>query len=461
MGARSSEKKKIATLQSAVGAAREFAMQVMRPAGIELDRMADPAGVIAPGSVLWDVHRAFRREGFHKAMIFKAYGGWMEDMPHAAWPLMNEQLGYGDAGLGISLAVSCMPFAMCVLSAEPEVRKLARQFSEDTGAGMIGCWGITEPDHGSDWVLGCTAEGANPRVSPSLRAVKKGNEYILNGMKSAWVSNGTIATHAVLHVGLDPSRGMHGQGIAFCPLDLPGISRGKPLDKIGQRPLNQGELVFDEVRLPAKYLLSPKPGIMAIGMVARRFLGIANHETGMLFAGLARAAFEEALEYAKQNSRGGRLLFDQQQVRLKLFRMFGRVEAASALAHKVSDLMLPPPPTGMVKRVRESRGTMAVTGKALQMFLENYDSLNNRRWFRKAMERASRSEQGRRGIWGIAHKIVATETAFEVASQAMQIFGHDALDRRYPIEKMFRDARASMIEDGVNEALALAASVDL
>ena len=456
-----SEKKKIATVKSAVKAARQFAMQVMRPAGIELDRMNDPARVIAPDSVLWEVHRQFRREGFHKAMIIKAYGGWMEDMPHTSWPLMGEQLGYGDAGLGISLAASCMPFAMCVLSAEPEVRRLAQQFAEDTEASMVGCWGITEPDHGSDWVLGCTDEGCNPRVSPSLRAVKKGNEYILNGMKSAWVSNGTISTHAVLHVGLDASRGMHGQGIAFCPLDLPGISRGKPLDKIGQRPLNQGELIFDEVRLPAKYMLSRKPGVMAIGMVARRFLGTANHETGMLFAGLARAAFDEALNYARQNSRGGRLLFDQQRVRLQLFQMFTRVEAASALAHKVSGLMMPPPPTGIAKAIRGTKGSMAFTGKALKLFLDNYDSLNRKPWFRDAMERAGRSAQGRRGMWGVAHKIVATQTAYDVASDAMQILGHDALDRRYPVEKMFRDARASLIEDGVNEALALAASVDL
>jgi len=163
----------------------------------------------------------------------------------------------------------------------------------------------------------------------------------------------------------------------------------------------------------------------------------------------------------KQNSRGGRLLFEQQRVRLKLFEMFMKVEAASALAYKVSDMMMPPPPTGIARAVRGTKGSMAFTGKAIQLFLDNYDSLNQKPWFRDAMERAGRSDQGRRGMWGVAHKIMATQTAFEVASDAMQIFGHDALDRRYPIEKMFRDARASLIEDGVNEALALAASVDL
>lgn len=90
-----------------------------------------------------------------------------------------------------------------------------------------------------------------------MKAVLKGDEYIINGEKSAWVSNGTIATHALLHVSLDFSRGMRGQGLAIVPLDLPGVSRGKPLDKLGQRPLNQGSIVFDEVRLSKEYMVIP------------------------------------------------------------------------------------------------------------------------------------------------------------------------------------------------------------
>ena len=102
----------------------------------------------------------------------------------------------------------------------------------------MGCWAISEPDHGTDYMI----DVADPAISPSVKGMLKGDEYIVNGQKAAWVSNGTIATHAVLHVGLDPSKGMKGQGLAIIPLDLPGISRAKPLDKIGQRPLNQGEI---------------------------------------------------------------------------------------------------------------------------------------------------------------------------------------------------------------------------
>lgn len=129
--------------------AREFGMGVMRPAGIELDKLHDPAEVIAKGSRLWEVYRNFRELGFHKMMIPKAFGGMMEKMPPMAMSLISEQLGYADAGLAISLAVSSMPFAFSVISPDSQVRNWAREYSEDLEADMVGCWAITEPWSGS------------------------------------------------------------------------------------------------------------------------------------------------------------------------------------------------------------------------------------------------------------------------------------------------------------------------
>jgi alkylation response protein AidB-like acyl-CoA dehydrogenase len=73
----------------------------------------------------------------------------------------------------------------------------------------------------------------------------------------AWVSNGTIATHALAFLDVDRSKGMAGGGIAVVPLNLPGVSKGAPLNKIGQRALNQGEIFFDNVRIPKTYMLVP------------------------------------------------------------------------------------------------------------------------------------------------------------------------------------------------------------
>jgi alkylation response protein AidB-like acyl-CoA dehydrogenase len=236
----------------------------------------------------------------------------------------------------------------------------------------------------------------------------KGNEYVINGQKSAWVSNGTIATHSVLHVGLDPSRGMEGQGIAICPLDLPGITKGKPLDKIGQRPLNQGEIFFDDVHLPKEYMIvTPQPPSAEAEEGGGLFGGAGTPMGSMavMFGGLAKAAFDEALKYALERVQGGIPIFEHKNIKLKLFEMFMMVESARSLARR------------------------------MQMF--------------NTLSGASSPVHTMAGKW------LSTEAAFKVASEAIQIFGGNGLSREYPIEKIFRDARAAMIEDGTNEVLAL------
>ncbi len=390
--------------------AAKFAMEVMRPAGIELDRMPSPEDVIAKGSVLWDVFKKHRELGLHKAMLPKELGGMLEDLPPGALNLVNETLGYGDAGLSISLGASGFPFYMASILPDPEIKKLAREFVNDTEANLVGCWAITEPDHGSDWILMTGKTGADPRVFSSVKAELKGDEYIINGRKAAWVSNGTIATHAVLHVGLDPSKGMHGTGIALCPLDLPGVSRAKPLDKMGQRPLNQGEIIFEDVKLPKKFMVVSDPNL--VPMLGKMILTAANSAMGTAFSGLAQAAFDEALKYAKERIQGGVPIIEHQNVKLKLFNMFQMVEAARCLNRAVSRYNREKMPLGSMKHA-------------------------------------------------IASKILSTETAFKVASEAITIFGGYGLAKEYPVEKMFRDARASMIEDGVNEVLAIGGAEDL
>jgi alkylation response protein AidB-like acyl-CoA dehydrogenase len=179
------------------------------------------------------------------------------------------------------------------------------------------------------------------------------------------------------------------------------VSRGRPLDKLGQRALNQGEIFFDEVRVPGEFMVVGKD---AYGIAIEMVLALANSYMGMTFVGLARAAYELALAYAKERVQGGVPIIRHQSVRSRLFRMFTQVEAARALARKVSLMgAVAPPPVQ----------------------------------------------------YSIASKTYCTNTAFEVASAAVQIFGGNGLSREYPIEKLLRDARASMIEDGCNEVLGI------
>ncbi len=390
--------------------ARKFGREVMRPAGIELDKLGDPQEVIAEGSILWDVIKQYRELGFHSMGFLKEFGGMQEDLDPKMGPLLVEELGHADGGLTVSLGVSGFPFNIAALSAEPEMKDLVKAYCADTKGEMIGCWAITEPDHGSDWILASMPGSNDPKIAPSLKAELVGDEYILNGRKAAWVSNGTIATHASLHIGLDPSKGMQGSGLAVIPLDLPGISRGKPLNKMGQRPLNQGEIIFEEVKIPKKWMLIPNPELMT--SIAKMILSTANGGMGLVFVGVAQAALDEALNYARERIQGGVPIIEHQTVRLKLFKMFRKVESARAFARRVSLYNFTNRPMGS-------------------------------------------------GMHSIASKILATETAFEVASEAIQIFGGNGLAKEYPVEKIFRDARASMVEDGVNEVLALAAVEDL
>ena len=388
---------------------RKFGMEVVRPAGIELDKLQDPADVSAPGSVLWDVHKTFRELNLHQLSIPNELGGMGNDIDPKLKTIFAEEMGYADAGLAISLGVSANPFRVAALSKDPELQQLARDFCHDTSGDMIGCWAITEPEHGSDYIMAMNPKFDDPRCGPGLTAELKGDEYILNGQKSAWVSNGTIATHATLHVGLSSSKGMHGAGLAVVPLDLPGISKGRPLDKIGQRALNQGEIFFKDVKLPKKYMVVPDSRMM-IGL-AKMILTSANTGMGTVFVGLAQAAYDEALKYARQRVQGGVAIFEHKNIKLQLFDMFRKVEAARALARRVS----------------------------------LYNTIN----------------QPGAAHYAVATKVTSTRTAFEVANEAITIFGGNGLAREYIIEKMFRDARASMIEDGENNALSIAASHEL
>jgi alkylation response protein AidB-like acyl-CoA dehydrogenase len=272
----------------------------------------------------------------------------------------------------------------------------------------------------------------------------------------------------MLHIGVDTSRGMHGQVVAFCPLDLPGISRGKPLDKVGQRPLNQGEIFFEDVKLHKKYLLIPSPGIFADNLFSRTFLGLVNSETSVVMSGLAQAALDEALMNVRRQLEGGPSLSKEQGIRVRLFNMFAAVESVRVFVRQVAEYnhkKVTGSPGGTLAKLLSGKATYRTVGKSVRKIFDLYSEYAETPTGRSVLSSLAQSERTRQvtgwGKYGVAAKIMATETAFKVASEAMQILGPRGASKQLPIEKMFRDARASMIEDGVNEMLALAASTDL
>jgi alkylation response protein AidB-like acyl-CoA dehydrogenase len=375
--------------------ARRFAEEVLRPIGAKLDRLPEPADVIAPKSPLWDVFKKYRELQLEAR---EAAGGSGDPMPHARLRfLISEELGWGDVGLAISLGVASFHKMFATLSGQPAlIERFGQPDNKD-----IGCWAVTEPDHGSDSLTFSERHFGDARLKANCIARRDGDHWAINGQKAAWVSNGTIATVASLFCTIDPSQGFKGGGIALVPLDSPGVTRGKPLDKLGQRALNQGEIFFEEVRIPAEYMVI---GAEAYSGALEMVLTMANAAMGALFVGVGRAALDLAIAYAKERVQGGVPIFEHQSVKGRLFKMFTQVEAARALAWR------------------------AMLYNSTNVPLIQYS---------------------------IASKVFATNTAFETASAALQIFGGNGLSREYPIEKILRDARASMIEDGCNEVLSI------
>ena len=373
--------------------AHRFAEEVMRPAGAALDKLADPADVIRPDSVFWSV---FHRHAELGLDVLEGDPSLEPEVRARLRAVVSEELGWGDAGLAISLGVAGFPRMLAAVSGKPE---LAEEFKDS-----VGCWAVTEPDHGSDVLAFTERHFHDPELKANCVARRVGDETILNGQKSAWVSNGTIATAAALFCTLEEGQGLAGGCVVLVPLDRPGVSRGKPLDKLGQRALNQGQIFFEDVRVPSEYMVV---GPDTYPLTVEAVLTMANAGMGTCFVGVARAALEHALAYAHTRVQGGAAIFEHQSVKSRLFKMFMKVEAARALARQVAVFNATNPP------------------------LVQYS---------------------------MASKVFATNTAFEVASEAVQIFGGNGLSREYPVEKLLRDARASMIEDGCNEVLGILAA---
>lgn len=377
-----------------------FAEKVMRPIGCKLDR-AEAATLIDTGSPYWEFFSKFQELGLSVAAL-------MELPPEVRSRLLviaNEEFGWGDAGLSIVVGGSMLPHLMSHYFGRTE---LIRRFPE----GQPGCWAITEPNHGSDSLDPGKQlfhpEGVYGR--PDCVATLKPDRVVLNGQKSAWVSNGPAAKICVLFCaadrgqGADPERGV----VLLVPLDAPGVSKGKIIDKLGQRSLPQGELYFNNVELSSDHVIAgPEDYRRAVYAIHAE----ANVLMGAVFTGVARAAYELAYDYAHERKQGGVPIVRHQSVAQRLFHMYRKVEISRALTRRVA----------------------AYNATAVTPSLQS----------------------------AMAVKVTATQNAFEVASEALQMFGGNGMTREYPIEKLLRDARLSMIEDGCNEILSIKAGFQL
>ena len=373
-----------------------FAAEVMRPIGRRLDAMtADEA--IAPGSPYWEVmseaatlldNDALAALGSEAAMRVQC--------------LIAEELGWGDLGLGASIGVAGIPLLIAQSAGNQELMELC--------VGRIGCWAVTQPDRGSDVTSLYASERhpGSPGNTGMLHARVTDDEVIIDGQSSEWISNGAVADVGALYIPADYGDGLldedgHPNGIGvIVPFDLPGVSIGPPLTKLGQRALPQGAIHFDDVRVPRRFAVTGREtyyaGFASVWSWAGTFLSQAS-------TGLARAAFELALAYAHEREQGGAPIARHQLVQYRLGSMGRTVEAVRAVSRHVS---------GFANTAPHSHPYVTAQGK-----------------------------------------VTCTQGAFEVVDEALQMFGAVGLTPRHPLEKMLRDARTSLIEDGENHVLTM------
>lgn len=378
---------------------RMFAKNVMRPLGQQLDRMSAEEAA-APGSPVFGFLAQLKAMGMGPEALTMMPPEQMARM----FPLIQSILGWGDAGLAILAGATGFPAMAAQLTGDAE---LIERFGNS-----IGCWIGTQPDRGSDTtdLDGREIYPGRRQGKPNLIARVTADEVVITGQSSAWVSGAPIAQCGLAYIPADYGDGIYDENglmrgaVVFVPFDEKGVSKGKPLEKLGQRPLPQGEIFFDEVRLPKRYLMTDNSGFQ--GKFFSAFT-LANMEMACVFAGLARAAFEHALAYVHERRQGGALLIEHQTVRARIFRIWQHVEASQAIAQRCV----------------------------------NYNFLGKPH-----------------ALASITAKTLATQLAVQAADEALQLFGGNGLTREYPMEKLLRDARAATIEDGENNMLGLVAA---
>ncbi len=396
--------------------AHRVAVEVLRPAAWALDRMT-PAERIAPDSPFFRSMATLKSLGYHRFFLPAEAGGPEEPLSALAQSVVLEELGWGSLGLATAFLVDMLPVITMARFGSPELlAELVVPWVEDQTGAFHGCWAITEPDHGSDF-LGLRDGDAPAYGRAQLVAEPADGGWVLRGQKSAWVSSGPIATHAAVHAQAGREGDLFHSLFAVVPLDDPGVRRGPPADMLGVRDDPQGELFFDGVFVPERnVLVPPGPLYPAFG---DQLLCLTSSVISNVAVGVARAAFEEALHHARRRVQGGAPIARHKNIQLTLYGMFERVETAraytrAALAHTQANLPGASP-----------------------------DVLG-------ASPRHARAAQ-----------VYAKRVAYEVAHDALQVFGAQGLSRDSLIEKLFRDARSLLIEDGTLEVLALDAARDL
>jgi acyl-CoA dehydrogenase len=313
-----------------------------------------------------------------------------------------EELAWGDAGLCMSLMGTTLGAAAIVSNGTPEQQmEWVPQCYGTPDDIKLAAFGVTEPDAGSDV------------SSLRTRAIydEATDEWILNGTKT-WITNGGIANVHVIVASVDPKLGSRGQASFIVPDGTPGLSMGQKFKKMGIRASHTAEVVLENCRVPGACLLGGKEkldeklarvreGKRASSQAAMATFEATRPAVGAQALGIARAAYEYALDYAKERKQFGRAIIENQAIAFKLANMKMGVDASRLLIWRAS--------------------WMAANRKP---FTSGEGSMS---------------------------KLFAGETAVKVTEEAIQILGGYGYVRDYPVERWHRDSKIYTIFEGTSE----------
>jgi len=351
--------------------ARKFAANEIRPRAAEHDH----AGTF-PTEI---IEKAFGL-GLMTGFIPEEHGGLGLSALEAC--LIEEELGWGCSGITTSMTANGLALSPILIAGTDEQKKrFVAPFAETL---QYASFCLTEPGAGSD--AGGIATTAKP----------DGDGYILNGRK-CFTTNGSYASQYTVFASTDRSKGHKGLSAFIVPRETPGVSAGKKEDKMGQRASDTADVLFEDVRIPAGNRIGKEGEGFKIAMMT---LDYARPTVAAMAVGVARAAFELAMQYSKERVQFGVPIAMNQAIHFMLADMAMDIEAARLLTYKSAWLL----------------------------------------------------DQGKRNTKESSFaKAFAADLAMRVTTDAVQIYGGYGYMKDYPVEKLMRDAKLLQIYEGTSQ----------
>ncbi|MEU4716248.1 acyl-CoA dehydrogenase family protein [Micromonospora purpureochromogenes] len=367
-----------------------FAAEVVRPAAAEWDAREETP---------WPIIQEAAKVGLYG---FEFLATCWADPTGLSLPIASEELFWGDAGIGLSIFGTGLAVAAIYGAGTPDqMVEWVPQCFGDVDQPAVAAFCTSEPEAGSD--VGAMR----------TRAVydEATDEWVLRGQK-AYATNGGIAGVHVVTASVEPELGSRGQAAFVVPPGTAGLNATRKLRKLGLRASHTADVFLDDVRVPGRCLLGGREALLerldrarsgrkASGQAAMRTFELSRPTVGAQALGVARAAYEYALDYAKERVQFGRPIIENQAVAFALADMKMEIDAARLLVWRASWM-----------------------GRNNRPFTAGEGSMS---------------------------KLKAGEVAVAVTDRAVQLLGGAGFLRDHPVERWYRDAKIYTIFEGTSE----------